>query len=115
MRELVVLGTASQVPTRYRNHNGYVLRWDDEVVLFDPGEGTQRQMLLAGVPSSAATVAGPRPSRWVSTAPGGKIARSCARGSAASMASPDAVRVAGNRTPTSVTRDGRPAARSSIR
>ena len=50
MRELVVLGTASQVPTRHRNHNGYLLRWDDEVILFDPGEGTQRQMLLAGLP-----------------------------------------------------------------
>jgi ribonuclease Z len=49
MRELVVLGTASQVPTRHRNHNGYLLRWDDEVILFDPGEGTQRQMLLAGL------------------------------------------------------------------
>ena len=48
-RELVVLGTASQAPTRTRNHNGYFLRWDDEGVLFDPGEGTQRQMLLAGV------------------------------------------------------------------
>jgi ribonuclease Z len=53
MRELVVLGTASQVPTRYRNHNGYLLRWDDEGLLFDPGEGTQRQMVLAGVASSA--------------------------------------------------------------
>jgi ribonuclease Z len=49
MRELTVLGTASQVPTRHRNHNGYVLRWDDEVILFDPGEGTQRQMLMAGL------------------------------------------------------------------
>lgn len=49
MRELVVLGTASQVPTRQRNHNGYVLRWDGEGILFDPGEGTQRQMLHAGV------------------------------------------------------------------
>ena len=48
-RELVVLGTASQVPTRYRNHNGYLLRWDGEGFLFDPGEGTQRQMLFAGV------------------------------------------------------------------
>ncbi|MGP4111041.1 ribonuclease Z [Streptomyces sp. 4N509B] len=48
-RELVVLGTASQVPTRHRHHNGYVLRWDGEALLFDPGEGTQRQMLLAGV------------------------------------------------------------------
>jgi ribonuclease Z len=49
-RELVVLGTASQVPTRHRNHNGYLLRWDDEVILFDPGEGTQRQMLMGGFP-----------------------------------------------------------------
>ncbi|GAA0533331.1 ribonuclease Z [Paractinoplanes ferrugineus] len=49
MRELVVLGTASQVPTRHRNHNGYVLRWDEEAILFDPGEGTQRQMLMAGL------------------------------------------------------------------
>ena len=47
-RELVVLGTASQTPTRYRNHNGYLLRWDGHGVLFDPGEGTQRQLLLAG-------------------------------------------------------------------
>lgn len=49
VREFVVLGTASQVPTRHRNHNGYLLRWDGEGVLFDPGEGTQRQMLRAGV------------------------------------------------------------------
>nr|WP_206345113.1 ribonuclease Z [Streptomyces thermoviolaceus] len=46
---MVVLGTASQVPTRHRNHNGYLLRWDGEGFLFDPGEGTQRQMLRAGV------------------------------------------------------------------
>jgi ribonuclease Z len=51
-RELVVLGTASQAPTRTRNHNGYLLRWDGEALLFDPGEGTQRQMLLAGVRAS---------------------------------------------------------------
>jgi ribonuclease Z len=49
IRELVVLGTASQVPTRQRNHNGYLLRWDGEGILFDPGEGSQRQMLHAGV------------------------------------------------------------------
>ncbi|MEU1038342.1 ribonuclease Z [Streptomyces sp. NPDC005907] len=49
VRELVVLGTASQVPTRHRNHNGYLLRWDGEGLLFDPGEGTQRQLLRAGV------------------------------------------------------------------
>jgi ribonuclease Z len=54
-RELVVLGTASQAPTRTRNQNGYLLRWDGQGFLFDPGEGTQRQLLLAGVPSSAIT------------------------------------------------------------
>lgn len=55
MRELVVLGTASQVPTRARNHNGYFLRWDGEGLLFDPGEGTQRQMIHAGVSASEIT------------------------------------------------------------
>ena len=51
MRDFTVLGTASQVPTRTRNHNGYVLRWDGQGYLFDPGEGTQRQMIHAGVSS----------------------------------------------------------------
>ena len=50
-----MLGTSSQVPTRHRNHNGYLLRWDGEGLLFDPGEGTQRQLLLAGAPASAVT------------------------------------------------------------
>ncbi|MGY6502593.1 MAG: ribonuclease Z [Acidimicrobiales bacterium] len=48
-RELIVLGTSAQVPTRTRNHVGFVLRWDGDAFLVDPGEGTQRQMLLAGV------------------------------------------------------------------
>jgi ribonuclease Z len=47
--ELVVLGTSSQRPTRTRNHNGYLLRWDGRGLLFDPGEGTQRQFTHAGV------------------------------------------------------------------
>src|SRR5260370_24867669 len=51
-RDFVVLGTASQVPTRRRNHNGYLLRWDAEGLLFGPGEGTQRQMQFAGVTAS---------------------------------------------------------------
>ena len=55
MRELIVLGTAAQVPTRARNVNGYLLRWDDEGLLFDPGEGTQRQMTLAGATASTIT------------------------------------------------------------
>lgn len=50
-----MLGTASQVPTRTRGHNGYLLRWDGEGLLFDPGEGSQRQMLLAGVSATDVT------------------------------------------------------------
>ncbi|MBL8859560.1 MAG: ribonuclease Z [Planctomycetes bacterium] len=54
-RELLVLGTASQVPTRHRNHNGYFLRWDEHGFLFDPGEGTQRQMVHFGLNAAAIT------------------------------------------------------------
>ncbi len=50
-----MLGTASQLPTRHRAHNSYALRWDDQLVLFDPGEGTQRQCTLAGVAIARAT------------------------------------------------------------
>jgi ribonuclease Z len=53
--EVVVLGTASQAPTRHRNHNGYFLRAGDEGVVFDPGEGTQRQMIFAGLTASKMT------------------------------------------------------------
>ena len=48
-RELVILGTASQVPTRSRAHHGAFLRFDDHGVLLDPGEGTQRQLMFADV------------------------------------------------------------------
>ena len=53
--DLVVLGTASQVPTRTRSHNGYLLRWGPEGLLFDPGEGTQRQFTFAGVSTARIT------------------------------------------------------------
>ena len=49
IRELVVLGTSSAAPTRHRNHNGYVLRWDDQMIFFDPGEGFQRQCTIGNV------------------------------------------------------------------
>jgi ribonuclease Z len=52
-RELIVLGTSSLVPTRERSHNGYLLRWDGEGFLFDPGEGTQRQLTFAGIAASS--------------------------------------------------------------
>jgi ribonuclease Z len=54
-RVFIALGTSSQVPTRERNHNGYFLRWDGEGMLFDPGEGTQRQMTFANVSASDIT------------------------------------------------------------
>ncbi|MFO7841272.1 MAG: ribonuclease Z [Fidelibacterota bacterium] len=47
--KLTILGTASQLPTRTRNQNAYLLEWFNEGVLFDPGEGTQRQFTLAGI------------------------------------------------------------------
>src|SRR5438093_2150134 len=54
-RQVVFLGTASQVPTRTRNHNALMLLWDDLGILFDPGEGTQRQMILAGLAATQIT------------------------------------------------------------
>lgn len=50
-----MLGTGSQVPSRERTQNGYFLRWDDEGFLFDPGEGTQRQMIYAGLAARSIT------------------------------------------------------------
>ena len=38
-REVVFLGTSSQVPTRDRGHNAFFVRWDELGILFDPGEG----------------------------------------------------------------------------
>lgn len=55
VRELVILGCSSQQPTRFRNHGAYLLRWNDEGLLFDPGEGTQRQFIYANVAPTAIT------------------------------------------------------------
>jgi ribonuclease Z len=54
-KSFFALGTASQVPTRERNHNGYFIRWEEQGFLFDPGEGTQRQMIFSGVSASSIT------------------------------------------------------------
>ena len=54
-REIVMLGTASQAPTQDRNHNATLLRWDGRAVLFDPGEGTQRQFTRAGLSAASVT------------------------------------------------------------
>ncbi|MCX6994493.1 MAG: ribonuclease Z [Chlamydiae bacterium] len=49
VRDLTILGCSSQQPTRMRNHGAYLVRWNDEGLLFDPGEGTQRQFIFAGI------------------------------------------------------------------
>ncbi len=49
---LTVLGTASQVPTKNRNHVGCLLQWEGQFFLFDPGEGTQRQLVQFGLPAA---------------------------------------------------------------
>jgi len=54
-RSLTVLGTAAQVPTAARNHVGCFVHWDRHGFLFDPGEGTQRQLLHAGIKASEIT------------------------------------------------------------
>ncbi|EPJ29841.1 metallo-beta-lactamase superfamily protein, partial [Chlamydia psittaci 09DC78] len=48
-RELVILGCSSQQPTRTRNQGAYLFRWNNEGLLFDPGEGTQRQFIFANI------------------------------------------------------------------
>ncbi|OGN62873.1 MAG: ribonuclease Z [Chlamydiae bacterium RIFCSPHIGHO2_12_FULL_49_11] len=55
VRDLIILGTSSQQPTRRRNHGGYLLRWNEEGFLFDPGEGTQRQFIFADVTPTTVT------------------------------------------------------------
>lgn len=55
VRELVMLGTGADVPTKRRNLHGLLIRWDDEGVLVDPAEGTQRQMIYADVTATSLT------------------------------------------------------------
>lgn len=55
VRDLIILGCSSQQPTRARNHSGYLFRWNGEGLLFDPGEGTQRQFIYASVPPPVVT------------------------------------------------------------
>ena len=55
VRDLTILGCSSQQPTRTRNHGAYLLRWNDEGLLFDPGEGTQRQFIFANIAPTCVT------------------------------------------------------------
>jgi ribonuclease Z len=46
--EILFLGTSSMVPTKERNHSSILISYKNEGLLVDCGEGTQRQLKLAG-------------------------------------------------------------------
>lgn len=53
--QLTILGTSATIPTKKRNHGGYLLTYKAEGLLFDCGEGIQRQMKIAGISFSKIT------------------------------------------------------------
>ncbi len=53
--ELTFLGTSCMVPTKHRNVSGMFLQFRDQGILFDCGEGTQRQMNIAGIKRTSVT------------------------------------------------------------
>ncbi len=53
--ELVFLGTSCMVPTKERNHTSILLTYKSEGILVDCGEGTQRQLKIAGLKPSKIT------------------------------------------------------------
>ncbi len=53
--KITFLGTASMQPTKERNLTSIHLNYDSENILFDCGEGTQRQMKIAGIKATRLT------------------------------------------------------------
>ncbi len=49
MIEVLFLGTGCMQPTKNRNHSGVLVSYGKENILFDCGEGIQRQMRIAGI------------------------------------------------------------------
>ena len=49
LMELTFLGTSSAVPSKHRNHASVTLKAFGEVMMFDCGEGTQRQLAKAKI------------------------------------------------------------------
>jgi ribonuclease Z len=47
--KIIFLGTSAGIPTQSRALPSIALKWGGDLLLFDCGEGTQRQMLIAGV------------------------------------------------------------------
>jgi len=55
MIKITFLGTSCMQPTKTRNHSGFLLSYKNENILFDCGEGIQRQMRLAGIKPAKVT------------------------------------------------------------
>jgi len=53
--QLTFLGTSAMVPTKERNHSAVLISYSIEGILIDCGEGTQRQMKIAGIKPSKIT------------------------------------------------------------
>jgi len=47
--KLTFLGTSNAIPTKQRNHPSILASFKDENILVDCGEGTQRQLRIAGI------------------------------------------------------------------
>lgn len=47
--KITFLGTSGMVPTKDRNHSAILLSYNSENILIDCGEGTQRQLKIAGI------------------------------------------------------------------
>ena len=52
---LSFLGTGNAVPTKKRNHTAILLNYKDQSLLFDCGEGTQRQFKFLGISATKLT------------------------------------------------------------
>lgn len=55
MIEIVFLGTSSMVPTKERNQSAVFISYGSHGILIDCGEGTQKQLKLAGIPITKVT------------------------------------------------------------
>ena len=53
--QITFLGTSAMVPTKERNHSAVLISYSSEGILIDCGEGTQRQMKIAGIKPSKVT------------------------------------------------------------
>ena len=55
MINITFLGTSAMIPTKERNHTSILVSYNNQGILIDCGEGTQRQLRIAGVKPSRIT------------------------------------------------------------